>query len=509
MRVAPLLRRPSLVVRATNRNGRLATLRSPRTTLVLAPSCYAQSHLTRYRMRPWPATLHPACAFSTAAADDATHTVPFLLADIGEGIKEVELLQWYVGENDQVRQFDTLCEVQSDKATVEITSRYDGRITRLCANVGDMVQVGSPLLFIDVTGEEHANTASSTTTLQQEQVPDPSERLQIPTIASHYRLQGDGDATVEQVQTSPAVRRLGAEYQLDLSTIHPSGPGGRLLKSDVVTYLKEHRQWRERPELSSRERLMEAVAGSPSSPPPSTSSDKTADEYELVQLRGYHRLMAKSMTEALSIPHMCFSDELVVDRLVEAREELKRALDGKPPSFLAFFIKAVSLALNDYPMVNSLVENADECQLRVMRDHNIGVAMDTNRGLVVPVLRAVNTKSLVDIEEELAVLKSKARENKLSADDLSAATFTLSNIGSIGGTYMQPVIVPPQTAMGAIGRLQRLPRLDADDNVYAAAVMHVSWAGDHRFLDGATLARFHAQFKRYLENPTQMLLYLK
>ena len=527
--------------------------------------------------------------FSTAASYDdpgdheTTSSVPFLLADIGEGIKEVELLQWFVEEGDHVSQFDKICEVQSDKATVEITSRYDGTILSLAGQVGDMMQVGSPLLYLQpqhmdddtvhkntpttttspslsssTPGSSHSKN-SATTELDKENESlyynDLEERLSIPSIATHYKLASDteendtgndrslhqstdtasaqkksrfdNDTSMSMVATSPAVRKLGKEYQLDLSTIHPSGPHGRLLKSDVITYLKEHGMWRETKQPE-KETTTVAATSLPSTEKDTDTAPKhvvgadtdSALDHEIVQLKGYHRLMVQSMTAALKIPHMCFGDELVVTDLVRFRQQLKANMDSAP-SLLSFFIKACSMALTEYPIVNSLVHDADQCQLKMVHNHDIGIAIDTPRGLVVPVIRQVQTKSVLDIQNEVSLLRTKALESKLGPDDLQDATFTLSNIGSIGGTYMQPVIVPPQLAMGAIGRVQTLPRFVSDDTsgedadesnllqIQAAKVMHVSWAGDHRFLDGATLARFHTAFKKYVEQPTHMLLHLK
>lgn len=492
-------------------------------------------------------------ASSTAVLARATATTrtPFLLADIGEGIKEVEVLQWFVQPGDSLHQFDKVCEVQSDKATVEITSRYDGVVSELAGQVGDMVQVGQPLLFIDSPVMESPATASDArsspangTTETPSTSPQSSnhrhdvspswqdaERLQIPSVASHYHLESDRDDDHDPsvgapspleagtFQASPAVRRLGKEYGMDLSTVHPSGPHGRLLKSDVVMYLKEQGRWR----VDGNDDGSGVVAAHAASEP--GPLDESTGE-RIVQLRGYHRLMAQTMTASLQIPHMCFGDELYVTPLLECRRHInERGNPEVPISLLAFLIKACSLALAEHPMVNATVHDAQACQLRVSPHHNIGIAVDTPRGLVVPVLHDVQNRTLVEVQCGIDSLKVRARESKLTGDDLQGATFTLSNIGVIGGTYMQPVIVPPQVAMGAVGRVQRLPRLASElqpapmagsaspqglatvdpGAVVPAEVLHVSWAGDHRFLDGATLARFHATFKRLVEQPSFML----
>jgi 2-oxoisovalerate dehydrogenase E2 component (dihydrolipoyl transacylase) len=395
-------------------------------------------------------------------------TIPFLLADIGEGIKEVELLQWYVQPGDHVRQFDRICEVQSDKATVEITSRYDGVVEELSGQVGDMMQVGRPLLHVRTEsrnsgengGRSHPETSppqlsnpfiggSSTVASSEQQRRERTlsailredavwdgasdyERLNIPTIASHYLLDSDEDAVSadggskdlaalpsdvdirrSSFQASPAVRRLGKEYRLDLSTIHPSGPHGRLLKSDVVTYLKEQGLWKGEEEPDTLQNDPQLGSRAPSRPPDLRVHGENTED-RIVQLKGYHRLMMQSMTAALQIPHMGFGDELVVTELVRHRRELNDALvlqhqasfeSGDPSaeplrlSMLTLLIKACSLSLSEHPMVNAVVHNADACQLRLSSNHNIGIAVDTPRGLVVPVIHSVQSKSPVEIQQ--------------------------------------------------------------------------------------------------------------
>jgi 2-oxoisovalerate dehydrogenase E2 component (dihydrolipoyl transacylase) len=396
---------------------------------------------------------------SAARGGGARGTVPFLLADIGEGIKEVELLQWYVQPGDHVRQFDRICEVQSDKATVEITSRYDGVVSELSGEVGDMMQVGKPLMHIRTEAgaggagaqpapspqppanrSSGASSAVASSAQQAERTlsamlradaagdgANELERLNIPTIASHYRLDSDEDAAVANAgrlnhqavsddarrssfQASPAVRKLGKEYQLDLATIHPSGPHGRLLKSDVVTYLKEQGRWKGVEEPSAfHSPQLGSVA--PSRPPDLLRAHDENVEDRIVQLKGYHRLMMQSMTAALQIPHMGFGDELVVTELVRCRRELNDSLQRQPASsedsepaklrlsMLTLLIKACSLALAEHPMVNAVVHDAEACQLRLPSNHNIGIAVDTHRGLVVPVIHSVQKKSLVEIQE--------------------------------------------------------------------------------------------------------------
>jgi 2-oxoisovalerate dehydrogenase E2 component (dihydrolipoyl transacylase) len=222
---------------------------------------------------------------------------------------------------------------------------------------------------------------------------------------------------------------------------------------------------------------------------------------------------------------MCFGDEILVDKLLELRRDLnhhhhhhhaKSSQSTGKISTLAIFIKAFDVALSDFPMVNSIVHNVEQCEYKIRKSHNIGIAMDTPRGLVVPVIRNCQTLSIVEIQNELDRYKELAESGKFAESDLTDVTFTISNIGSIGGTYMQPVLAPPALAMAALGRIKVVPRFvnnddDAYDSqeVYPASVLSATLAADHRFLDGATLARFARAFQRYVESPVFMLSRLK
>ena len=445
---------------------------------------------------------------------DNTKVVPFLLADIGEGIAEVELLQWFVEPGMRVQQFDRVCEVQSDKATVEITSRFDGVIDSLNGQVGDMISVGSPLLHIAV--EDSASTpspdppASAPTPVPTlHNIDDKQDRLHIPQVAStfpeydNYDDTGANEAKLRapsKVLATPAVRKLGMDHDIDLGSIAGTGPKGRILKGDLLKIIK-------------------AKEGAPVYQPPTgiarTSSAGepvlATEEDTVVPIRGYNRLMVKSMTESLQVPQMCYSDEVNMNALKLCREELKplAASQGVKLSYLPLLIKAASLAIADYPVLNSSI-NVEDFTLTYHNDHNIGVAMDSPRGLVVPVIKKCQSLSILDIARELTRLQEAAKEGSLYEDDISGVTFSLSNIGAIGGTYMSPIVAPPQVAIGAIGKIQRLPRFVGDSNeVEEANIMQISWGGDHRVVDGATLARFSNQWKVYLERPMTMTFSMK
>lgn len=220
--------------------------------------------------------------------------------------------------------------------------------------------------------------------------------------------------------------------------------------------------------------------------------------------------MVKTMTAALRIPHFGYCDEVDMTTLVELREDLKPLAEsrGVRLSFMPFFLKAASLGLLQYPILNASLD--DNCQnITYKAAHNIGIAMDTQQGLIVPNVKNIQVRSIFEIAAELNRLQSLGSSGQLTATDLTGGTFTLSNIGSIGGTYAKPVIMPPEVAIGAIGKMQVVPRFDSRGQVVKAQIVNISWSADHRIIDGATMSRFSNLWKSYLENPSSMLLDLK
>ena len=456
---------------------------------------------------------------------------PFLLADIGEGIAEVELMKWFVKEGEQVRAFDRICEVQSDKATVEITSKYDGTVVTVHHEEGSIVAVGSALVDIS-TADGGSNPPPSISSEE-----DTTPRLTVPhmSLATSVIQEGNNGAAggfdlgTGAVFATPAVRKICKENNIDVRMIQGSGPKGRVLKEDVAAYLEKHGKGSASvknftpsfsiPNADASQAFIETAAASPP-----VASIKPLPEDKTVPIKGVQRLMVKSMQAASSVQHLTLGEEVSLDKLVNLRKELKVEAErtGIKLSYMPFIIKAVSIALTEYPLLNATV-NAECTEMVYHASHNIGVAMDTPSGLVVPVVRDVNAKSLFDIAEEMGALQKRAIEGKLKEADFKGGTFSVSNIGSLGGTYATPVLVVPQVAIGAFGRMQTVPRYvnssgsaaspeeiaDGEADVMPSTIMNVSWSADHRVVDGATVARFSNSWKNLMENPALMLSRLR
>jgi len=424
--------------------------------------------------------------------------VQFNLSDIGEGIKEVTVKEWFVKAGDKVSQFDNICEVQSDKASVTITSKYDGVVTKLYYAVDDIAQTGDPLIDVEVEGTDMQHT---------DQVVEIEEAVsEMETSKRNVK-----------VLATPAVRRIAQEYGASLADIVGTGKDGRVLKEDILSF----------------------VSGSTPAPPPSFNPPQvsraptpakpqppTVDQAKpppqprpapviqgkdkVEKLNVVVKAMNKAMIEALKIPHFGYKDEVDMTQLVRVRTDLKEACleRGIRLSYMPFIVKACSMALLHFPILNSSLDTQAET-ITYKASHNIAIAMDTPIGLLVPNIKGVQGLSVFDIAVELNRLHQLGLAGKLSNADLSGGTFSISNIGSIGGTYAKPVILPPQVAIGALGKLMTVPRYSSSGELKPAHIMNVSWSADHRCIDGATMARFSNQWKRYLETPASMVLDLK
>lgn len=420
---------------------------------------------------------------------------PFLLADIGEGIKECEVIQWFVEPGAKIEEFDPICEVQSDKASVEITSRYNGVIKKLHYDAGQMAHVGKPLVDIDIENGDDAGEAAP------QQAPEEQGQKQEENVVSSTTTaatESKAPASKFGALATPAVRRICRELNIDVAQVNGTGKDGRVLKEDVVRFNQRDEQETAKP------------APKPAQPPAPSAEESVS------QLTPIQKQMFKTMTNSLSIPHFLYTDEVKMDNLAKMRANLNQQLASageedmpKKLSFMPFFIKALSLSLNKYPIVNSRVSFENDKPVLVNRPaHNIGVAMDTPTGLIVPNIKDVANKTIPQIGAELNRLQELGAQGKLTTNDLKGGTITISNIGTVGGTYVAPVIVDSEVAIVGLGKAKKLPRYDDNMNVVPETIVNTSWSGDHRVIDGMTMARMVDLWKQYVENPEKMFMYL-
>ncbi|KAI2640514.1 2-oxoacid dehydrogenases acyltransferase-domain-containing protein [Hypomontagnella submonticulosa] len=449
---------------------------------------------------------------------------PVLLADIGEGIVECEIIQWFVEPNARVEEFSPLCEVQSDKASVEITSRFSGVVKKLYYEAGEMAKVGKPFVDIDIQGGASQEDLDALTApepakegtsepLNKESLSKPPQAQGPTSRATDSSAQEDSKPKPAPVKkgkcaslATPAVRHLSKELNVDIMEIEGTGRDGRVLKEDIYKFVEQ--------------RNSPAQSAQPTSPFPCGAPTDTEKQTETaVQLTNTQQQMFKAMTRSLNIPHFLYADEIDFSQLHELRRRLNKAVaqtakEGEVSklTYLPFIIKAVSIALHQYPILNARVDVDPETSKPTLvhrSQHNIGVAMDTPVGLLVPVIKNVGAKSVLAIAAELSRLQSQASAGKLSPQDLSGGTITVSNIGNIGGTYVSPVIVEKEVAILGIGRMRTVPAFDDEDNVVKKYVCNFSWSADHRVVDGATMARAAEVVRKIVEEPDVMVLHLR
>ncbi|KAL4807976.1 2-oxoacid dehydrogenases acyltransferase-domain-containing protein [Aspergillus unguis] len=431
---------------------------------------------------------------------------PYLLADIGEGITECRVVQWFVKPGDAVGQFDAICEVQSDKASVEISSRYDGVVKTLHHAVDEIATVGKPLLDIDVKdddeGDAHVTSAEDAQVAEKE-APGPkpeSESASSPVKEEHHAPHASAvdpppdSKSGHAVPAVPAVRRMLKEHGLDIQDIQGTGKGGRVMKEDVQRYLESQ---------TTSERQTDTVSQSAALDTP-------------VTLTPIESQMFKVMTSALSIPHFGYthSVDLTITNTIRqkynaSRESMGETLEKPAPklTFLPIIMKAISLAFQKHQRLNAhlhLPSDQGEPSLVLKGTHDFGIAVDTPKGLLVPVVRGVQNRSITSIAEEISRLSNLAKQGALKPSDFRGATFTVSNIGSIGGNAVSPVIVPPMVGIVGVGKVDDVATFIRDEHGNEQLVKRqktvLSWSADHRVLDGASVARCAESVSTILEN---------
>lgn len=390
--------------------------------------------------------------------------IEFKFPDLGEGLVEGEVVKWHKREGDFVKEGEDLVDVMTEKATVTLPSPATGRIVKILAKEGEVVKVGQVLCII----EEAAPGAP---------------------------VEAKAEARPE-VRAMPAARRLAKELGLDLSKVAGTGPGGVITVEDV----------RRAAEAAKRE--TGAAEAKPAAPaPPAEERPAQPLREERIPVRGVRRAVAEKMKKSKSqIPHAYHVDEVDVTELVKLREKLKAYAGDVRLTYTPFFVKAAVAALKKYPLLNASFDE-ERGEIVVKKYFNIGVAVDTENGLVVVVVKDADSKSILEVARELQEKSARAREGKLSLDDVRDSTFTITNIGAIGGLWGLAVVNYPETAILATGRIVKRPRV-YEGQVVPRDVMYVAVSFDHRVVDGGYVARFTNAFKELLESPDLLVLNL-
>ncbi|MDQ4025609.1 MAG: 2-oxo acid dehydrogenase subunit E2 [Actinomycetota bacterium] len=393
----------------------------------------------------------------------------FKLPDLGEGVTEAEVDRWLVNEGDVVSEDDPLVELITDKATAEIPSPYEGVVSRIHVKAGEVVPVGTVLITI---GEDSVASAHA-----PPPPPSPAAEAREPAPPSG----GDGRSSNGSAKAMPPVRKLARELGVDLAGIAGTGPGGRILREDV-----------------------EAAAGAPARSEAAAAERPRAGRRE--PLRGVRRLVAERMAAAHRlVPPVTHVEECDVTELDATRKLVnERNPDKLRLTYMPFIVKAVVAGLKTYPALNaSLDEAAGEIVFHERYD--IGIAVDTPAGLVVPVVRDADRKRLREVAEDVDRLARGAREGTLRSEELKDSTFTISSPGPFGGLMATPIVFHPQSAILGVHRASERPVV-RDGQIVIRQMMNLSITFDHRVLDGMTAAKFVLDVAKLLEHPAALAL---
>ncbi|MCB0416021.1 MAG: 2-oxo acid dehydrogenase subunit E2 [Bdellovibrionales bacterium] len=424
----------------------------------------------------------------------------FKLPDIGEGVAEGEITKWLVKAGESVKADQPMVEVMTDKATVEIPSPMNGTIDELLANEGETVPVGQAIVRIAGAGDSAVKKPSNggAHAPQDRPVSQPA-----PTKSAATKSAPAEDSSAEvlpfKVLATPATRKLARDLQIDLTRVEGTGPHGRITKVDVQMVYEGKQAATSRSSHPSPSTAVATRTKAPVSYVPSGSVER-------IPLRGVRKKIAEAMTRSKhTAAHFTYVEEVDMSEIVKMRSAAKEEAKarGIKLTFLPFIIKALIPALREFPYLNSSLDDENQ-EILLKGDFNIGIATDTDNGLMVPVIKTADRKSIWDLADEIETLSEKTRTGKVSVDDLKGGTFTITNAGSIGGVFATPVINHPEVAILGVNAIRKRPVVKGDQ-IAIADMMFLSLSVDHRVVDGADAARFMNRLVYFLSDPKRFV----
>ncbi|MBO9130327.1 dihydrolipoamide acetyltransferase family protein [Bacillus sp. 165] len=425
----------------------------------------------------------------------------FRLPDIGEGIHEGEIVKWFVKPGDEVGEDDVLLEVQNDKAVVEIPSPVKGKVLDILVQEGTVAVVGDVLVKFDAPGYENLKFKG-----QEEDAPQAETAQEEASVAEA----APAAVAVEEsarVIAMPSVRNYARRQGVNIRQVPGTGKNGRVLKSDIDTFLKGGEAAVVKAEAPAAP-VAQAAPTAEAAPAP-TAQPIPVGEYPETRekMSGIRKAIAKAMVNSKhTAPHVTLMDEVDVTDLVAHRKKFKEVAvqKGIKLTYLPYVVKALTSALRQYPILNTSMDDASQ---EIVHKHyyNIGIAADTDKGLLVPVVKDTDRKSIFSISQEINELAAKAREGRLAPAEMKGASCTITNIGSAGGQWFTPVINHPEVAILGIGRIAEKPVVK-NGEIVIAPVLALSLSFDHRIIDGATAQNALNQIKRLLNDPQLLVM---
>ncbi|PKU53442.1 dihydrolipoamide acetyltransferase family protein [Lysinibacillus fusiformis] len=439
----------------------------------------------------------------------------FRLPDIGEGIHEGEIVKWFVKAGDTVKEDDILCEVQNDKAVVEIPSPVEGTVEEVLVGEGTVAVVGDVLIRLDAPGYEdlklkgdhHAEEKTeaqvqATAESGQDVEKAPAKEEKAPEKAPE-KAETVIDET-KRVIAMPSVRKFARDKDVNIREVKGTGKNGRILKEDIENFLKGGGSVEaDTATIETIDATVQQEAAAPAAPVVLEGEFPETRE----KMSGIRKAIAKAMVHSKqTAPHVTLMDEVDVTALVAHRKKFKdiAAEKGVKLTYLPYVVKALISTLREFPEFNRSLDDATQ---EIIQKHyyNIGIAADTERGLLVPVIKHADRKSVFAVSNEINELATKAREGKLAPHEMKGASMSITNIGSAGGQWFTPVINHPEVAILGIGRISEKPVIK-NGEIVAAPVLALSLSFDHRMIDGATAQNALNHLKRLLSEPELLLM---
>lgn len=390
----------------------------------------------------------------------------FVLPDLGEGITEGEVRKWIVKEGDNVEEHQTVLEIETDKAVVEVPSPKKGRVLKINKDVGEIAKVGEVLMTIVEEGETVEEKKPA-----EEKKEDKEKSVSVVGVLP--------EEEEEIVLATPAVRAAARELGVDLSKVKGTGPEGSITKEDLTA----------------------------AAPPKEKKAEDVYGPVERIPLRGLRRTIAKNLIASQkTTAFVTGMNEVDITELWDLREKEKKSLleKGVHLTFLPFFIKAVIHALAEHPMLNSSIDNERE-EIIIKKYYAIGVAVDTPDGLMVPVIKNPAGKTILELSLEIQGLSVKARERKIKLEEMKGGTFTITNYGHFGGYFATPIINYPEAAILGTGMITEKPWVK-NGKIVVRKILPLSLTFDHRLTDGVDASRFLAKVTSYLEDPALIFI---
>ncbi|KRL05765.1 2-oxo acid dehydrogenase subunit E2 [Liquorilactobacillus oeni] len=437
----------------------------------------------------------------------------FKLPDIGEGISEGTVAQWYVKPGDELKEDDDLLEIENDKSVEEIPSPVSGKVKNILVEEGETAEVGQALVEFEVAGEGNQTEDNA---VQQETAVKETENSQETTKSEETKEQEETKEVSSKQSTSssgsipavpertlpvlamPAVRVYAREQDVDLMQVKGSGSHGHVTKADVDAFIKNGPQEAAQKEEAVSKEKEQSGKAAPSSSQWSETREK---------MSGVRKATAKAMANSnANIPSVTVFDDVIVDKLWDHRKKYKEVAAQREIklTFLAYVVKALACVMREFPIFNSKVDM--ENQGIVYRDYiNVGVATDTDRGLFVPNVKNADQKSIFVIARQISENTKKAKDAKLSSEDMKYTGMSITNIGSIGGGFFTPIVNLPEVAILGLGRITKEAVVE-EDQVKVARVLKLSLSFDHRVIDGATAQKALNRLSELLSDPELLLM---